>query len=179
MNDLPMLMRSCTTPSAIEPVLCACHGDPNPSNMIRLPSGTIQLIDWSHAGLNDPWLDFAIVCQYIPASARQHWASIISGHHHHLPDHIAHNPYEKLLYLHCCLWATSQAVALTVQTHEPAHVQLAANIEQLRQNPSSESLTAMQTRWLNGQFDLTDAKQYLALALLMMEHFRHAVPSHP
>lgn len=52
--------------NALEPLLNQlgvdlqpCHNDAVPENFLQSPNGTIYLIDWEYAGMNDPMADFA------------------------------------------------------------------------------------------------------------------------
>ena len=46
----------------IEKVLC--HVDSNPDNFIKLPDGTVKLIDWEYAGMCDPIIDISMYSIY-------------------------------------------------------------------------------------------------------------------
>ncbi len=85
------------------------HGDPNPTNMILLPSGTVHLIDWSTAGIGEPWVDYAMVGQYMPAAARHSWYNLITEHQGNAETKKTFQAYHYLLHLHCCFWALKQA----------------------------------------------------------------------
>jgi thiamine kinase-like enzyme len=37
-----------------------CHGDPCVNNMLRLNDGSIRIIDWEYASMDDPFLDLAL-----------------------------------------------------------------------------------------------------------------------
>ena len=41
-----------------------CHIDSNPDNFIKLPDGTIKLIDWEYSGMCDPIIDIAMYSIY-------------------------------------------------------------------------------------------------------------------
>lgn len=41
-----------------------CHIDSNPDNFIKLPDGTIKLIDWEYAGMCDPVMDISMYSIY-------------------------------------------------------------------------------------------------------------------
>ncbi|MCL2094406.1 MAG: NTP transferase domain-containing protein [Treponema sp.] len=44
-----------------------CHVDANPDNFIRLPDGTVKLVDWEYSGMADPLIDismYSIYCYY-------------------------------------------------------------------------------------------------------------------
>ena len=41
-----------------------CHIDSNPDNFIRLPDGTVKLVDWEYSGMADPIIDISMYSIY-------------------------------------------------------------------------------------------------------------------
>lgn len=137
------------------------HGDPNPSNIILLPSGTVHLIDWSSAGIGETWLDFAMISQYLNNTS--FWYSIVTEHNGTPTTEKSFKTYNYLLHLHCCFWALQQATIIMEfkNIHEPLE-----NL--ITKQETSCSIDEIQRAWLNNQFDHNDHNQYILLAKLMM-----------
>jgi thiamine kinase-like enzyme len=147
-----------------------CHGDPNPSNIILLPSGTVHLIDWSAAGIGEPWADFAMISQYLPPAKQRFWYELITEHHGNQQTKQTFEAYQHLLHVHCCFWALSQAKSL-----------LASNQESLEELIANQELTCniptLQANWLNGNFEHKNPAQYVLLAKLMLDFCLTSQPS--
>lgn len=58
-NFKPRILEICRYLGLPKNRLCPCHNDPVPENFIKDESGTIHLLDWEYAGMNDPLADIA------------------------------------------------------------------------------------------------------------------------
>lgn len=56
---------------SIEKERTLCHIDSVPDNFLILPDGTVRLIDWEYAGMQDPHLDLAMFCIYAMYNTRE------------------------------------------------------------------------------------------------------------
>jgi len=133
-----------------------CHGDPNPSNILLMPSQDLQIIDWSNAGSNHPYADYGMIMQYLTPETLPVWLKIIGENQ--TKTLIAYN---KLLQILCCLWAIEQAQNL-----------YQANLEEqllndIRHQKITISLANLQKQWLDGKFDNQDPKKYILLAKIL------------
>ena len=137
------------------------HGDPNPSNMILLPSGTVHLIDWSCAGIGEPWLDFAMISQYLTTT--DFWYNLITEHNGNTQTQKIFTTYNHLLHVHCCLWALEQAEKLIYINNIQEDLATLVAKQQ-----TTCSINQMQSLWLNNEFNTQDHIQYIMLAKLMI-----------
>lgn len=143
-----------------------CHGDLNPRNMIQRPNGTLKLIDWSESGLNHPYIDVAMVAQYLPENLQSRWLSLITGHAIQPKHHKILEALSQLLTLNCHLWALQQAQHLKSDIADtPLNMPDLSN--------STETLPQIQNRWLNNQFNVSDPQEYLKLAYIMYQQIYH------
>jgi len=137
------------------PQLQPCHMDPNPANVIQCTDGQLKLIDWSESGLGHPYIDIAMIAQYLPRSLHQHWLNLMTGHQIK-PEHlIQFKAANQLLVIQCHIWALHQA-ELLLDTTAPARVETPLD--------HPEGLLKLQKRWLDGAFNTQDPREYLALS---------------
>lgn len=168
LGDLATKTRMWTQYIPSDTILTPCHGDPNPSNMIQQSSGTVKLIDWSHAGLNDSLLDFAVLAQYIPENALPKWHQVITGHVWQGDILQTLTAYQNLLYLHCALWALNEAQTCYHMQHEYGSEEAWLAILRDEISPNVESIANIQNRWFNGQFNHNNYQEYLSLMQTML-----------